>query len=122
MTGAAAEGAPEAPTYILHAVWFSKPNGAKRYLEYLEAASPIAEKHGARHIDAWIPVDVIQGDFQPDYIFITEWPSVEHFQNFIRDPEYGAVSDLREAACVKRIHIQCKRPSNWSHMQGTPGL
>ncbi|MBP8128580.1 MAG: DUF1330 domain-containing protein [Candidatus Hydrogenedentes bacterium] len=99
--------------YILHAVWFARPHGAQRYAEYLEAASVVARKYGARRIEALIPVDVIQGDFRPDYVYITEWPSIEHFHRFVRDPAYRAAAHLREEACTKRIHLHCRRPSNW---------
>lgn len=97
--------------YILHAVWFARPHGAQRYAEYLEAASVIAQKYGARRVEALIPVDVIQGDFRPDYVYVTEWPSIEHFHRFVRDPGYRAVAHLREEACTKRVHLHCRRPS-----------
>mgnify|MGYP006308483111 CR=1 FL=1 len=105
--------------YIFHAVWFNRPHGAHRYREYLESASEIARKYGAKRIDALIPVDIIQGDFQPDYCFITEWPSMEEFNRFLRDPAYRAVSHLREEACKKRSLILCRRPSTWTHAHET---
>lgn len=105
------ENGGEERAYILHAVWFVKPRGAQRYAEYLEGASIIAEKYGARRVEALIPVDVIQGDFKPDYVYVTEWPSIDHFYRFVRDPGYREVAHLREEACTKRVHVHCRRPS-----------
>lgn len=114
MTETPVGGRTDEVAYILHAVWFARPQGPHRYREYLEAATVIAEKYGARRIEALIPVDVIQGDFRPDYLFVTEWPSIEHFHRFVRDPGYRAVAYLREEACTKRVILQCRRPSNWT--------
>lgn len=99
--------------YILNAVWFNPNGGAQRYRQYLEAASPIAEKYGARRVEALIPVEVIQGDFHPDYLFVVEWPNEAAFVDFVRDPHYRAVAPLREAACRRRILLRCKRPRVW---------
>lgn len=106
--------------YILHAVWFNRPNGPHRYREFLEAASSIANRYGARRVDAYIPVEPLMGDFQPDYFFITEWPSIERFNEYLRDPAYRAVAHLREEACQKRVLLQCRRPSGWQTGGGKP--
>lgn len=113
-------GRPDERAYILQAVWFARPQGPHRYREYLEAATVIAEKYGARRVEALIPLEVIQGDFRPDYIFVTEWPTIEHFHRFVRDPGYRAVAHLREEACTKRVLLRCRRPSNWQQTATPP--
>lgn len=105
--------------YIFHAVWFNRPHGPHRYREYLEAASEIAQQYGARRIDALIPVEIIQGDFAPDYCYITEWPNMEAFSRFLRDPGYRSVAYLREEACKKRSLVLCRRPSTWTDTSET---
>lgn len=112
--------AGEEKAYILHAVWFNRPNGAHRYGEFLEAASAIASRYGARRVDAYIPVESVMGDFRPDYFYITEWPSIEQFNAYMRDPAYRAVAHLREEACKKRVLVYCRRPSGWHTGGGKP--
>jgi uncharacterized protein (DUF1330 family) len=101
----------DSPIYILHALWFNKSDGPSRYQQYLEVASPIAEKYGAKRVDSLIPLEIIQGDFRPDYIFTVQWPDEEAFNRFIRDPQYRAVAHMREEACTKRVLLKCKKPS-----------
>lgn len=106
--------------YILHAVWFNRPNGPHRYREFLEAASAIASRYGARRVEAYIPVEPLMGDFRPDYLYFTEWPDIEQFNAYMRDPAYRAVAHLREEACKKRVLLHCRRPSDWHTDGGTP--
>jgi len=94
---------------ILFAVWFRKGRGAERYREYLEAASPIAEKYGARRIEFMVPIEVLRGDFNPDYLSVVEWPSIDHYYRFLEDVHYRAVAALREEAVAKSVALYCRR-------------
>jgi len=100
--------------YVVHMIWFNKPDGPHKYQQYLESANKIAQKYGARRVDALIPVETVQGDVEPDYLFVVEWPNDEQFQAFIQDPGYRATAELRQGACAKRVLLKCHRPSHWA--------
>ncbi len=95
--------------YLLFAVWFKAKDGVQRYRDYLEAASPIAKEYGARRVEFMIPVETLRGDFEPDYISIIEWPSVQAYYDFLKDLRYQAVSPMREKAVAKSAIIHCRR-------------
>jgi uncharacterized protein (DUF1330 family) len=95
--------------YLLFAVWFRRPQGAQRYREYLERASPIATDYGARRVDALLPIETLRGDFDPDYISVIEWPSIERYYEFLKDLRYLVVSRTLEEAVAKRYVIHCRR-------------
>ena len=96
-------------TYILFAVWFRANKGAERYREYLENASPIAMKFGARRAEGLLPIEVLSGQFDPNYISIIEWPSIENYYNFLKDPHYRRIAQLRSEAVEKSVTIHCRR-------------
>lgn len=95
------------PAYIFQAVWFKKPHGSRRYRTYLESANPIAAKYGARRLIGLIPRELIRGDFKPDYICVIEWPSIEHYYLFLKDPHYQSIAPMRDEAVEKVITIDC---------------
>ncbi len=64
--------------YMLNALWF-KEGGAAAYAEYGQAAGPIVEALGGRRLDGFVPTQSLIGDWQPDLLFIVEWPSWEAF-------------------------------------------
>lgn len=106
------------PIYIVHLIWFEKPDGPRHYQKYLEAASPVAKRYGARRVDSLIPFDTVQGDVEPDYMFVVEWPDEEAFERFMKDPGYRAAAGLRQGACSKRVLLKCRRPPGWAETHG----
>lgn len=104
-----AHDAPQTqPAYVLFAVWFHKNHGREKYAEYLLQASPIAEKYGARRVQSLITVECIHGHFEPDYVFITEWPSIDQYHAFIKDPHYRAVAPILSEATEKTVVLHLR--------------
>jgi uncharacterized protein (DUF1330 family) len=99
---------------MVHLIWFERPDGPEKFRTYLEAASPIAQRYGARRVDSLIPFDAIQGGVDPDYMFIVEWPNEEAFKKFMKDPGYRAAAGLRQGACKRRALFMCRRPPGWT--------
>lgn len=95
--------------YLLFAVWFRRPEGAQHYREYLSQASPIANDYGARRVDALLPLETLRGDFDPDYISVIEWPSLDRYYEFLKDLRYQVVSRILEEAVSKRYVVHCRR-------------
>lgn len=100
---------PAEKAYLLDAVWFKPPHGSEHFRKYLEAASPIARQYGARRVEALFPMEVLRGNFDPDYISLIEWPSMEQYYAFLRDIHYRAVAPMRESAIARSVQIHCRR-------------
>jgi uncharacterized protein (DUF1330 family) len=100
---------PAEKTYLFQALWFRKPHGAARFREYLEVASPIAAEYGGRRVEGLLPLETLRGDFEPDYIFVVEWPSLDRYYEFLKDLHYQSVARLREEAVAKAVILNCRR-------------
>lgn len=94
--------------YLMFAVWFQKDGGREKYGQYLEAASPIAEKYGAKRVQSLIPVESIYGDFKPDYLFMIEWPHVDKYYEFLKDIHYRAIAPILSEATEKTVVLHLK--------------
>lgn len=97
------------PAYILFAVWFRPKTGARNYRLYLEEASPIAQEYGAHRVEGLVKVEALLGSFNPDYVFITEWPSIDAYHRFQKDVRYRAVAPLLAEAVEKTVVLHTKR-------------
>lgn len=94
--------------YLMYAVWFQTDRGREKYGQYLEAASPIAQKYGAKRVQSLIPVEAIHGDFEPDYLFMIEWPSVDKYYEFLKDVQYRAIAPILSEATKKTVVLHLK--------------
>ncbi len=103
--------AKDKKAYIFQAVWFKKPHGSRRYSTYLASANPIAAKYGAHRVVGLVPREIIRGDFHPDYFCVIEWPSIDHYYQFLKDPHYQSIAPMRDEAVEKVIVIDCFRIS-----------
>jgi uncharacterized protein (DUF1330 family) len=99
----------EQKVYMFNALWFKPDGGAEKYMEYIQAASPLAEKYGAKSVPAPLkPGPPIIGEFDADLVFFIEWSSVEVFQQFFSDPDYQKIRHLREEAITKSLLVPCQ--------------
>jgi uncharacterized protein (DUF1330 family) len=104
------KGKSSKKAYILVGTWFKGKKGAQRYQEYLAAASPIAKKYGARRVESLLPVESLHGGFDPDYMYIVEWPSIKSYFDFISDMHYRNIAPLLSDAVDKQVILHCRRP------------
>lgn len=105
---------PQEAAILLYAVWFKRPRGAEEYSEYLWEASPIAEKYGARRVGSLIGQEALNGSFNPDYIYLVAWPSIDAYYEFLKDPQYRAVAQLLPSAVEKTNVIHCRNATQRS--------
>ena len=104
------ESKTQVSAYLLFAVWFKRPHGAQRYREYLAAASPIADKYGAKRVEGLLTVEALYGGFDPDYLFVTEWPDIEAYQRFLKDVQYhDAVAPMLSEATERTVVVHSRR-------------
>lgn len=96
------------PVYMLNALWF-RPGGAALYEQYARAAGPVVSRLGGRQLEAYHGVAALLGDWQPDLLFVVEWPSWEQFLRLADDPEYQQIAHLREPGLERSILLRCDR-------------
>lgn len=94
--------------FMMNALWFKPDGGAEKYAEYVAAATPFVAKYGGSSTGAFIPETAIIGQFDADLIFFVEWPNQAAFMKLVSDPDYQAVSHLREEAIRDSFLIKCK--------------
>ncbi len=95
------------PILMFNALWFKPDGGAEKYHEYMRAAFPIMQRHGGIKRTGGIPEKSLIGSFDADLIFFIEWPSESAFQAFLKDPDFPAAQQLREAAIRDSLLIRC---------------
>ena len=95
--------------YMLNVLWFKEDGGAEKYAEYAAAAGPFVQALGGRLIDSYRPEAALIGDWDPDQLFVVEWPSWEAFMKLPQDPGYLKIAQLREEALRDSLLIRCKR-------------
>lgn len=97
------------PFIILGEVWFQPDGGAALYSRYLEAARPIAAKYLSDGINSFLPVEVLRGEFGPDLVFVNEYRSEEAFRELRDDPDYRAITPLRDEAIARANFVRLRR-------------
>ena len=102
--------ATDQQVYILFAVWFEKKRGRDVYANYLKEASPIANQYGAHREESWIPVEPVTGGFDPDYMYVTSWPSMTAYYDFLKDKHYRIVAPLLLEATRKQAVLAMRPP------------
>ena len=66
--------------------------------EYKERVAPVVESYGGRYVVLGGRCDVVEGDWQPAFPVIIEFPSLERAHEWYRSPEYAELKALRLAA------------------------
>ena len=94
--------------YMLNVLWFEPNGGAQKYAEYAAAAAPYVEKYGGRLTESDVPEMAVIGEWNPDRLFVVEWPSWEAFLELPADEGYLKVAHLREEAITNSLLIKCR--------------
>ncbi len=88
--------------YIIADITIHDP---ERYNEYASLSPKFVEKHQGKYIVRGGEVDVIEGNWQPQRLVVVEFPSKEHAQAFLHDPDYQAAAALRHAATTSNLLV-----------------
>ena len=99
--------AADEPFVMFACLWLEPDGGAEKYQEYLDAVKPIIEEHmgGQAFVNnAYVPVEVVDGDLEPDLVVFNDYPSEAAFRDLLRDPRFQALEPLRDAG-VERKHL-----------------
>lgn len=104
--------ASKQPVYMLNALWFRPEGGAELYQTYLAEAQRVIRELGigARMLEAYVPEEMLIGDWDPDLLFVVEYPDRDAFERLVTSEQYQPVRALRERAIEKSLLIRCRRP------------
>lgn len=93
---------------VLNMLWFN-PGGRARYGDYLHAAQPFVEAVGGHYVTPqFVPEQAIEGDFQPDLIFIGHYPSRQALDELITNPDYLQAAQIRSEAVDRSVTTTLK--------------
>ena len=84
--------------------------GKEVYARYLKNALPFVEQVGAKLVWKGTVYNTVIGNSenQPQLIFLVEYPTVNHFFNLIRNPEYQKIAIDRSIALEYGGLIACQ--------------
>ena len=91
------------PVVMLNLLRFKPDGGAERYAEYGAAAAPFLAEVGGEVIFAGRPGELLIGREPWDLMLLVRYPSRRQFLAMVSDPEYLAVTHLREEALVDSV-------------------
>ncbi|MBU4233998.1 MAG: DUF1330 domain-containing protein [Proteobacteria bacterium] len=75
------------------------------YEEFVERVPAVVEQYGGRYLARSAEVSTMVGDWQPEWIVLIEFESIEQVQDFFASPEYLALVPLREQSAAARAII-----------------
>jgi uncharacterized protein (DUF1330 family) len=78
---------------------------AEQYEEYKKWSTAAFKAHNAEICVRGGPVDVMEGDWQPERVVIAKFPSVEAAKAFYDSPEYLRARKAREGAAIMRLVV-----------------
>jgi len=82
-------------TYELCALWRARDWSAEREQAFFESVVSSRTRHQAGE---GIVLSPFAGDYVPDLLCLSQWPSLENFAGFVGDPEHEQVSAARALA------------------------
>lgn len=60
-------------------------------------------------MDSYTPELAVIGKWDPDLLFVVEWPNWDTFLKLPQDPDYQEIAHLRDEALRDSLLIRCKR-------------
>ncbi len=97
------------PVYLITNVQFRNPEKAK---EYGSRVASTIEKYEGHYLARGGQVKVMEGDWQPRYVAIVEFPSLEQAERWYESDEYHEIKSLRLDNAESQIMFVDGLPSN----------
>jgi uncharacterized protein (DUF1330 family) len=86
--------------YIIANVQVSDP---VQYEQYKRLSTLAMQAHGAEVCVRGGPLQVLEGDWQPERLVLLKFPSVDAARRFNNSAEYSLARDARQGAAVMRM-------------------
>ena len=90
------------PVYLIIDITVTDPDV---YGEFVERVPAVVEQYGGRYLARSAEVSTMVGDWQPEWIVLIEFETIEQVQEFFAAPEYLALVPLREQSAATRAII-----------------
>ncbi len=71
---------------------------AAKLEEYKSRVAPLVERYGGRYVVGWCRTDLVEGQWQPTFPVLIEFPSLEHARQWYSSREYAELKAIRLAA------------------------
>jgi len=80
-------------------------NDPERYEDYKKLAPPAIEAYDGKYLARGGPMEILEGDWQPNRIVILEFESIEMAKNWINSPEYSEARALRHQTATSHAVV-----------------
>jgi uncharacterized protein (DUF1330 family) len=90
------------PVYLIIDITVIDPDV---YGEFVEQVPAVVEQYGGRYLARSAEVSTMVGDWQPEWIVLIEFQTIEQVQEFFASPEYLDLVPLREQSAATRAII-----------------
>ncbi|MDH3637601.1 MAG: DUF1330 domain-containing protein [Gammaproteobacteria bacterium] len=87
-------------TYLVGDITVHNPQG---YRDYVSQVSHFVAKYQGKYLIRGGDIEVKEGDWHPERLVIIEFPTQEHAQGFLKDPEYQPVAAIRQATATSNL-------------------
>jgi uncharacterized protein (DUF1330 family) len=83
--------------YLVYDIEVTDP---ETYREYIKLATAAIDKYGGKYVVRGGSYQVLEGDWQPKRLVITEWEDEEHMRRWYDSPEYSAARAIRQKSSI----------------------
>ena len=73
------------------------------FMEYVNRIPEHIEKHHGRYVVQGVAPTVMEGGWKPDRVVVLEFPSREHAENFLDDPEARELFAIRHSTTNSKL-------------------
>ncbi len=77
----------------------------EQYKEYVSLAPDFVEKYQGKYMIRGGQTDVVEGNWRPQRLVVVEFPTKEHANAFLQDPDYQSIAALRHAATTSNLLV-----------------
>ncbi len=91
------------PAYVVATMAIHDP---ATYREYTARTPPTVKRYGGKFLTRGQDVQTLEGATFTERMVLLEFPSLQHIQDWMKDPEYVEACKFRHAAATCRIIIQ----------------
>lgn len=88
--------------YVILDVTVNDPDG---YEDYKKLAPPAIEAYGGKYLARGGPMEILEGDWQPNRIVILEFESIDMAKNWINSSEYHDARTLRHQTATSHMIV-----------------
>jgi uncharacterized protein (DUF1330 family) len=91
------------PAYVVATMAIHDP---ATYRKYTDRTPATIKRHGGKFLTRGGEVTTFEGEKLTDRMVILEFPSKQHVEDWMKDPEYQEIVQFRHAASTSRVVVQ----------------